>query len=310
MKSALRIVLSDRVIGYHAIFAKVMGGAASGVWLSQILYWDGVKAQMCERDGEEYDGWFFKSEKEIAEETGLSHRECQFAKAVAVQLGIVDAKVIGVPPTSHYRVNLDTLEKLIEEPAKQRTGDSIHRHRTIDSPPSDNQLVQIHAQNDPQITHRLPIDIAKEKPSFAPIANLPLPQRDSSRPGSTSGAEERVSFDALEREDSGKAPKGMTKEIAYALARVCGKHVKLKLTAYMKAAANILSVDRHATAEMAEKYYGDGGWYYDHDWRGLRGQRPTIASINDTWGMWDTSPPISKDNSDRLDPKMVLDGRT
>src|SRR3990170_2882449 len=38
-KRILRIVLGDRAIAYHPCFAKVMGGVAGGVWLSQIMYW-------------------------------------------------------------------------------------------------------------------------------------------------------------------------------------------------------------------------------------------------------------------------------
>lgn len=112
-KRALRIILSDRLIAYHGTFAKIMGSAAGGVWLSQIMYWDSVKAEMTTKNGEEYDGWFYKSEPELIEEAGLSHRECVEAKKTAVVLGIAEYQLRGMPRVSHYHMNLDRLTDLI-----------------------------------------------------------------------------------------------------------------------------------------------------------------------------------------------------
>jgi len=48
-KKAVEVLLTDKVVGYHVEYANIGGGATSGLFLSQLLYWDGM--------GHDSDGW-------------------------------------------------------------------------------------------------------------------------------------------------------------------------------------------------------------------------------------------------------------
>jgi hypothetical protein len=49
-------------------------------------------------------------------------------------------------------------------------------------------------------------------------------------------------------------------------------------------AAKILSKGSDVTPERILKDYGRGGIWYSKDWRGLKGQAPTLQQIIETWG--------------------------
>ncbi len=163
-KRALRIVLEDRPVAYHPILARVMGGVSGGIWLGQILYWDSVKHHG-QPNGDGWDGFFYKSEKELIEETALTRRECQSAKSRAKELGIIEVELRRFPSVSHYKVNLERLEELIEAAfqvhAVERKLHTIEQlgahHRTASSPPSRDQLVHFPSS----VSDRLPESTAE-----------------------------------------------------------------------------------------------------------------------------------------------------
>ena len=162
-KRALRILLGDRPIAYHPIFAKAMGCVAGGVWLSQIAYWDSVKLFECEKKGVEYDGWFYKTNAEIIGETCLSDRENREAKKRAQELAVVVAEKRGAPPTTWYRLDVDKLEELLNGTPLPI---QAVRRRTI-------QTVQSHAQILPQSTQE---STQESTLSGAKDAPQPLPE--------------------------------------------------------------------------------------------------------------------------------------
>lgn len=140
-KRALRIAIGDRVIAYHPSLARVMGSATGGIWLSQILYWDSVKAATMTDDD---DIWFYKTDAEIIGETFLTRREAQSAKATARRLGLIKIEIRGMPAKTHYCVDTEAILDAIES--------SLHNAgQQVDTTPG-NKLTQIHAQNLPQST--------------------------------------------------------------------------------------------------------------------------------------------------------------
>lgn len=110
-KSALRIVLGDRPIAYHPILARIAGSVPAGVLLGQLLYWDGV---MSSAKGEAWDGWFYKSGREIEYETALKRYARDQARGELVERGLIETKLKGVPATLHYKIQHDALERAIE----------------------------------------------------------------------------------------------------------------------------------------------------------------------------------------------------
>lgn len=95
--------LLKRPIAYHAIVARAFGSVKVAVMWSQLYYWsDKTK---------DPNGWIYKSAQEMEEETGLTRRESDTARQVAMKLGVIDAEVRGTPPVMNYKVNM---EKSIE----------------------------------------------------------------------------------------------------------------------------------------------------------------------------------------------------
>ena len=89
-----------RVVAHRPCFARVFGGAACGLLLSQFWFWAGTPTVQG-REG----GWFWKPQREITEETGLSRAETETARRRLRDLGVLEEERRGIPATLHYRVD-------------------------------------------------------------------------------------------------------------------------------------------------------------------------------------------------------------
>ena len=96
---------NGKVIAYRPYFAHIFGGACNALLLSQFWYWTNTQT-VARRAG---DGWFWKSQKEITQETGLTRTETLTARRKLADLGVVEEQVRGVPATVHFRVVKDVL---------------------------------------------------------------------------------------------------------------------------------------------------------------------------------------------------------
>jgi len=95
----------DRPIAYNPVFKRITGSTVAGIFLSQGWYWS--KRHL------ENDGWFYKSQKEWEEETGLTRSEQETARKHCLRVGVIQEKLKGVPATMHYRVTKPMVYKLI-----------------------------------------------------------------------------------------------------------------------------------------------------------------------------------------------------
>src|SRR5215212_3679824 len=105
LEQAIQAILSDRPIAYHAALARALGSVTAGVMLSQFLYW-----QPRSKDGE---GWFWKTQADIYEETGLGRREQETARKVLLKAQVLEEKRRGVPGKMHFRINISQLVGLL-----------------------------------------------------------------------------------------------------------------------------------------------------------------------------------------------------
>jgi hypothetical protein len=92
-------------VAYHRIFARVGGGATAGLMLSQAWYWSDK--------GD--DGWFYKSQEEWEEETGLTRTEQETARRNLREKGLLEEKRAGMPARLYFRVATERLFSLIAE---------------------------------------------------------------------------------------------------------------------------------------------------------------------------------------------------
>lgn len=99
----------DRPIAYYPNFV-YFAGVTGAVLFSQALYWS--KRTTIE------GGWFYKSREDWWLETGLTRREQETARRKLKKHKLLDEELRGNPATLFYRVNYDTLWKLIKDARK------------------------------------------------------------------------------------------------------------------------------------------------------------------------------------------------
>jgi hypothetical protein len=97
--------LLDRPIAFHRCFVKVCGSVTAALFLSQALYWS-------KRTGEN-DGWFYKTQTDWEEETGLSRREQETARKNLRDRGILLEKQEGLPQRLYFKLDEIVLSSLM-----------------------------------------------------------------------------------------------------------------------------------------------------------------------------------------------------
>jgi hypothetical protein len=97
----------DRPITFHPSFVDLTGSHAAALMLAQAIYW-------CLRT-EDPDGWFWKDANGWYEETRLTRREQEGARALLRKTGFWLEKKGGAPARLFYRIDGDLLQKRIME---------------------------------------------------------------------------------------------------------------------------------------------------------------------------------------------------
>ncbi|HZO87316.1 MAG TPA: hypothetical protein VFB38_03185 [Chthonomonadaceae bacterium] len=85
-------------VAFQPVFARIAGGASAGLFLSQLWYWHDK--------GADPDGWIYKTQSEIEEETCLTRWEQETARKALRQHGLVEEQKRGLPAKLYYRVNI------------------------------------------------------------------------------------------------------------------------------------------------------------------------------------------------------------
>jgi hypothetical protein len=106
-RQKVKDMLPNRVVGYSPDLARAVGGATIGLFLSQLLF--------LSDKGANPDGWVYKSEAEMAKETGLTKREQQTARRKLLSLGVIAIMRGGWKNTYHFKVLWEKLYQVIEK---------------------------------------------------------------------------------------------------------------------------------------------------------------------------------------------------
>ena len=101
----------DRPIAFQRVFVALGAGITGALLLSQAVYWS-------RRSGDD-SGWFFKTQIEWEEETGLTRREQEGARSRLQSMGLLREERRGIPAKLFYRVDFDALQSSLDECAKQ-----------------------------------------------------------------------------------------------------------------------------------------------------------------------------------------------
>ena len=121
-RQKVKDLLPNRVVGYSPDLARMVGGATIGLFLSQLLF--------LSDKGHNPEGWVYKSEAEMAKETGLSKREQQTARRKLLSLGVIAIMRGGWKNTYHFKVIWEKLYQVIA---------GVQRPQTVSTEKSEQQ---------------------------------------------------------------------------------------------------------------------------------------------------------------------------
>lgn len=95
--------LVDRPIAFQRSFVRLGVGITGALLLSQIVYWQN------RMEGQ----WFYKTQADLEEETGLTRYEQEGARKKLVSCGVLEEAKRGIPAKLYFRVNPERLEELL-----------------------------------------------------------------------------------------------------------------------------------------------------------------------------------------------------
>jgi hypothetical protein len=108
----------DRPIAFHRVFVELTGSVMAALMLSQGLYWTRIKR----RDDPGSDGWFYKTQPEWEDETGMGRSEQETARKRLRRTSFWQEQRRGIPAKLYFRIDLAQLaEALLTQPPKKGT---------------------------------------------------------------------------------------------------------------------------------------------------------------------------------------------
>jgi hypothetical protein len=112
-RQKVKDLLPNRTVGYSPDLARIVGGATTGLFLSQLLF--------LSDKGNNPEGWVYKSEAEMGRETGLTKREQQTARRKLLALGVIQIERRGFKFTYHFKVIWERLYQVIQHSQRAQT---------------------------------------------------------------------------------------------------------------------------------------------------------------------------------------------
>lgn len=111
-----RLLTSDEFLTVSKSMIRVFG-LNSAVFLSDLI----SKNIYFENRQMDKDGWFFNTEANRQEDTGLSHNQQRTCIKELVELEVLEVKRMGIPAKQHFKIDYDKLEELLEEKTKNKS---------------------------------------------------------------------------------------------------------------------------------------------------------------------------------------------
>lgn len=104
MKLGLFLKNLGHPIAYYPALTKITGGVLPCLFLCQMYYWQGRQQNP--------DGWIYKSQAEIEQETGMGRREQESARRDLKARGLIQERFAGCPRRLEFLLNDERLDTL------------------------------------------------------------------------------------------------------------------------------------------------------------------------------------------------------
>lgn len=117
--------MNEQPIAFNKHYVFLGCGINGALMLSQLVYWTSRT-----KDSE---GWIFKTHHEWTQETGLTRREQDTARATLKSLKFISEKKMGVPRRVYYRVERENLYQALIEYSESIDINSMHNSATLNA---------------------------------------------------------------------------------------------------------------------------------------------------------------------------------
>jgi hypothetical protein len=116
VQKVIRLLL-DRPIAFHRAFVTMSGSVTAALFLSQAVYWQN-----------RMDGWFWKTQEQWEEETGLTRREQESARNRLKDLGVIREERRGNPAKLFFTVDFERVQTRLAENAILGCTETPHKN--------------------------------------------------------------------------------------------------------------------------------------------------------------------------------------
>lgn len=144
--------MNEQPIAFNKHYVFLGCGINGALMLSQLVYWTSRT-----KDSE---GWIFKTHHEWTQETGLTRREQDTARATLKSLKFISEKKMGVPCRVYYRVERENLYQALIEYSESIDINSMHKSAILNAQNSHTECT-----NPPDCMHNSAILNAQIRPS-------------------------------------------------------------------------------------------------------------------------------------------------
>ncbi|HAV3454113.1 DNA-binding protein [Acinetobacter baumannii] len=144
--------MNEQPIAFNKHYVFLGCGINGALMLSQLVYWTSRT-----KDSE---GWIFKTHHEWTQETGLTRREQDTARATLKSLKFISEKKMGVPRRVYYRVERENLYQALIEYSESIDINSMHNSAILNAQNSHTECT-----NAPDCMHESAILNAQIRPS-------------------------------------------------------------------------------------------------------------------------------------------------
>lgn len=144
--------MNEQPIAFNKHYVFLGCGINGALMLSQLVYWTSRT-----KDSE---GWIFKTHHEWTQETGLTRREQDTARATLKSLKFISEKKMGVPRRVYYRVERENLYQALIEYSESIDINSMHNSAILNAQNSHTECT-----NAPDCMHKCAILNAQIRPS-------------------------------------------------------------------------------------------------------------------------------------------------